>query len=305
MAKISRFTLNNDGEILFRGLATASKKNTSATVRFNPSHISARKKRANRKNSVGNYTAEILKKMKIENLADWKLWAQARGFQWRTAAAFLAKNLRDSGLGEIGKFNLSSTHLGGVPILQKTILPARMFNRILACRNDDTGGVYLFHKQPKNFIIREKIPELKNVYENKNFSMNSFEKLTFSFDFEVLAGAPEIDAVIRLYEDENAAGVFDSFSLKIRQSGHYEILAEKPSKNYNSFVVFFAGFSGTYAFAIDNVSVKDKGIELFAGGDFEDWERRALPYFSDSLPVFEWDGLLSGVEYLLDYYETF
>ena len=113
MAKISRFTLNNDGEILFRGLATASKKNTSATVRFNPSHISARKKRANKKNSVGNYTAEILKKMKIENLADWKIWAQARGFQWRTAAAFLAKNLRDSGLGELGRFNLSSAHLGG------------------------------------------------------------------------------------------------------------------------------------------------------------------------------------------------
>ena len=305
MAKISRFSLNTDGEILFRGLATASKKNTSATVRFNPAHISARKKRANKKNSLGNYTAEILKKMKIENLLDWKIWAQNRGFQWRTAAAFLAKNLRDSGLGEIGKFNLSSAYLGGVPILQKTILPARMFNRVLACRNDDTGGVYLFHKQPKNFIIREKIPQLKNVYENKNFSMNTFKKLTFSFDFEVLAGAPEIDAVIRLYEDKNAAGVFDSFSLRIKESGHYEILAGEPLKNYNSFVVFFAGFSGVYAFVFDNVSVKDKGIELFAGGDFEDWERRALPYFSDSLPVFEWDGLLSGVEYLLDYYETF
>ena len=301
MAIIRNININDENAKLFSTIATPSIKNSDARIRFSRPGISARKIAANRANSPGGTVAEVIAKIQDEEIDGWQEFAEQEGIRWTTAASAVAGSLCRLEYPRIGRAELGLLTLGGATSITQAPAPDGQFNTIFFCDNNYSGSTYLFHRQPQSYIIRQKIPQLKNVYDNYIQHNYPFRTLIASVDFNLYHGEITLDYVVRAYESENATGAFDYIATTITETGKYTLELPETGKTYNSYVIFLYAESGYYLFTIDNLSVKSGAIELFPGGDFEDYAQRQLPYFSQNLPVFDYAELKLGPLYGLDF----
>lgn len=296
MAKIPILSQNPDELKLFSKVLTPKQTKNGFKISFNTGKVSTRKKRANRVNTPGHILKELNQAIKFEDLQGWKDFANSIGVRWSVASLFIAGALKKNKMADIGELRNGLLRLGGSTGVAQAPAPTGFFNTYLRIIQLPGPAVYLRHKHPKIFTLRERDPNLKKVFRNRIITMGDISKLKISFDYRAQYAWASPMVRCWLYASEDCSGLGDQTSIYPTEPGHYEFETLTPPLVYKSFMLELVPTYAEIWHEIDNLSVKNGGIELMIDPGFEYYDRNNRGIFREQLPMWDIETSVGNVE---------
>lgn len=296
MAKIRILSQNPDELKLFSKVLTPKQTKNGFKISFHTGKVSTRKKRANRANTPGHILKELNQAIKFEDLQGWKDFANSIGVRWSVASLFIAGALKKNKMADIGELRNGLLRLGGSTGVAQAPAPVGFFNTYLRIIRTGGSNFNLIHLHPQTFVLREKDPNLKKVFRNRIISMGTFRKLKMSFDYRGEYVWLSNLFTLRVFESEDCRGLSYGFDISPSENGHFELETTDFGIDFHSFQISINIPYNEYWFEIDNLSVRNGGIELMIDPGFEYYDRNNRGIFREQLPMWDTETSVGNVE---------